>query len=137
MLRHLALIGLLLSGLCLGCLNNSDNCIPSGNCTTLPPTTATLTLNITVNVENPRVPVAVYFGDASDSLLYFVDTLSTAVQAYTVDIDTRYSAVAQYRRGALTILAIDGDRTRLTSSDDCGDTCYDVDDASMNLKLAD
>jgi hypothetical protein len=118
------------------CLNSNTDCVPSGNCTSAAPTTAVLNLKITINSENAYVPIAVYEGDASDSLLYFRDTLTTATQSYTVPIDQRFSAVAKYRRGALTILAVDGDRSNLKSSDDCGDTCYNVTDANLNLKLA-
>lgn len=135
-IHSLLLLALLALSLGTGCFNSSD-CLPSGNCTSLAPTTASLILKTTVNSENSAVPVAIYYGDASDSVLYFTDTLTSERTTYTVPIETRYSAVAKYRRGALTILAVDGGRTNLRTTDDCGDTCYQTDDATLNLKLAD
>jgi hypothetical protein len=118
------------------CLNNANDCVPSGNCTSVAPTTANLKLKLTINSENASVPIAVYEGDASDSVLYFLDTIAATTISYTVAVDQRYSAVAKYRQGNLTILAVDGDKTKLTSNNDCGDRCYEVSDALLNLKLA-
>ena len=131
------LLALLL--LCLvmaSCLNNANtDCIPDGDCLTVRPTTASLSVRINTNAENPAVPIAIYYGDASDSALFFRDTI-TASTSYAVALDTRYSGVAKYRQGNLTILAIDGDKTKLTSDNECGFVCYSVKDASMQLKLA-
>jgi hypothetical protein len=131
------LLGIVLMSMSFaGCLNNGTDCVPSGNCTSIAPTTADLRLKLTINSENASVPIAVYEGDASDSLLYFRDTIAATTISYTVAVDQRYSAVAKYRRGNVTILAVDGDKTKLTSNNDCGDRCYQVTDAQLNLRLA-
>lgn len=131
--RFLAI--LLLSLPFAACLNNNTDCIPDNNCLTVAPSTASLSVQINTNTENPSVPIAIYYGDASDSSLYFRDTL-TASARYDVALDTRYSGVAKYRQGNLTILAIDGDKTKLKSNTECGFVCYTVKDASLQLKLA-
>jgi hypothetical protein len=119
-----------------GCLNNTGDCFPSGNCTAPAPTTASLILRLSTDAENPSIPLEVYWGDVTDGNLYFRDTAYGDEVSYTVDVNQRFSAVARYKRGGFTILAVDGDRTDLSSSDDCGDTCYDVDNATLNLRLA-
>lgn len=137
-IHRLACSRLALLLLCLpiaACLNNNTDCVPSNSCDTVQPTTAVLHVNINTNAENPSVPVAIYYGNASDSNLYFRDTL-TSEQGYTVNLGQRFSGVAKYRRGNLTILAVDGDNTRLKSKSDCDLTCYSVKDATLSLKLA-
>ncbi len=124
--------------LCLpfaACLNNNTDCIPDNNCLTVEPTTASLSVEVSTNTENPTIPIAIYYGDASDSALYFRDTLTSSTR-YDVALDTRYSGVAKYRQGNLTILAIDGDKTKLQSKNECGFVCYTVKDATLQLKLA-
>jgi hypothetical protein len=129
-------LGLLLCLPFTACLNNNTDCVSSGSCITVEPTTADLNLRLTINTENPVVPIAIYLGDASDSVLYFRDTINTESISYAVALDQRYSGVAKYRQGQFTILAVDGDRTKLRSKNDCGDLCYTVDDATLKLQLA-
>jgi hypothetical protein len=123
--------------LCLpfaACLNNNTDCVQSNNCQTTAPTDAGLYLKVTIDAENPAVPVAVYYGNVSDSNLYFQDTLTGSI-TYSVSLDSKFSATAKYRQGAITVIAIDGDRTKLKTTNSCGDTCYDVKDASLDLRL--
>jgi hypothetical protein len=117
------------------CLNNSTDCVPTGNCNTVEPTSAQLRVNVTNDQENPAVPIAVYYGDVSDSVLYFRDTLTTGTTYDGVALNQKYAATAKYRRGNTTIIAIDGARTKLKRTKDCGDTCYEVTNAVMHLKL--
>lgn len=118
-----------------GCNTTSDDCTPSSSCVTDPYEFGPLTVKITLDAENDTVPVTIYNGNAED-----LDTLHYYEQwedRYTIyfPVDQRYSATATYKRGTQTIRAIDGDRIKLTSENDCGTTCYDVTEAVMDLRL--
>lgn len=115
-----------------GC--NNDDCDASFSCDTVQPTYGTLTIRVSTNTENPRIPIAVYKGYIEDSALYFVDTISQSTDYY-VDLDQRYSGSATYRDGGNRIIAIDGDRVNLTTENNCDYTCYKVQDGTLQLSL--
>lgn len=118
------------------CQNNNDDCDPTITCNTVEPSSAYIYVNLTINSENPYVPLAVYAGNASDSNLYFRDTV-TASTSYSMPIGERYSVVAKYRQRGNTVYAVDGGKTQLESTTNCNETCYDTDDLTLNLKLID
>jgi hypothetical protein len=120
------------------CLNNSntDDCDPNLVCNTVQPTNGAIDVSVTINSDNPYVPMAIYYGNASDSNLYFEDTVFSDPRYY-LPIGKRYSIVAKYRQRGNTVYAVDGGKTTYTSTTNCGETCYEDDILQLNLKLID
>ncbi len=119
------------------CLNNNNSdCDPTLICNTFQPTSATMYISLTSNSENPWVPLAIYLGNASDSSLYFRDTVSGNA-SYVLPITQRYSAVAKYRQRGATVYAVDGGRLSFNSTTNCNETCYTTDDLRLNMRLID
>lgn len=117
--------------------NNNDDCDPDFPvvCDFYdPPLFAPLNILVTVNDDNPYVPIEIYLGDVEDGNLYLVDTLDDDAR-YEVDIDERYSAMATYQSLGRTIIAIDGDRVKSKSTDNCGVTCWEAKSGTINLRL--
>jgi hypothetical protein len=114
---------------------NRNQCDVSATCVTVAPTTADLSLRVTINDENPWLPLAVYYGDVSDSNLYFRDTVNTESLSYVVPIDQRYGVIVKYRKGNQTILAVDGGRTSHSTNYNCDNTCYTVNNLSLGMRL--
>ncbi len=120
------------------CLNNNDSdCDPTLFCNTFRPTEASVYLSITNDTENLAVPLSVYFGNASDSSLYFRDTVSGGSVSYVLPIEQRYSFVVKYRQRGATVYAVDGGKLSYNSTTNCNETCYTTRDLSLNLKLID
>jgi hypothetical protein len=130
------LVALMISANFWGCLNN-DICDPD-----LPvecefydqPLYAPLNILVTIDDDNPYVPIEIYVGDVEDGNLYLTDTLVDDAR-YEVDIDARYSATATYQNLGRTIIAVDGDRVKSKSSDNCGITCWEAKSGTINLRL--
>jgi hypothetical protein len=118
------------------CNNNSTTCDPDLFCDTVRPTSATLTMKITIDDENQWVPIALYFGDVSDSALYFRDTVNATSFSYTVPVDKKYGAMVKYHRGNATILAIDGGRCSTSKTENCDEECFSVNDLTLRMELA-
>ncbi len=106
-------------------------------CDPIQPTTAGLYVSLTNNAENPSVPLAVYLGNASDSNLYFRDTVTGGSASYLLPIEERYSIVVKYRQRGATVYAVDGGKISYSSTTNCTETCYTIKDLTLNMKLID
>lgn len=139
-LRSLGFLFLSIMMVFLGCNNSNNDCDPTAgipsNCNDIEPTTGDLSIDLTINTENPFVPIEVYYGYAEDNVLYFTDTLSGSSTSYSVPVNQRYSVVAKYAMQGRTVYAIDGGKVKLKTKDNCGYTCYSTVDLDLNLKLA-
>ncbi|HPE57181.1 MAG TPA: hypothetical protein P5514_05570 [Bacteroidales bacterium] len=84
-----------------------------------------LTAEVTINAENPYVPLTIYVGDYENGQVDWTDT--TWKSEYWVDVkpDRYYSVVAKYKDGSKIIYAVDGDDIKLKrSNSDCDAECY-------------
>ncbi|MCB2220338.1 MAG: hypothetical protein KQI35_08090 [Bacteroidetes bacterium] len=84
-----------------------------------------LNAKVTINSENPFVPLTIYKGDFENGVVDWIDT--TWKEDYWVDVkpDEYYSVKAKYKDGTKTIYAIDGDNVKLKlSRNDCDVECY-------------
>ncbi len=121
-----------------GACNNSNNidCDPGIDCDQIEPTTGLINLNLAQNDENPTVPIAIYYGNADDSSLFFRDTIFSGERtSYSVPIRQRYSVVAKFLLEGRRIYAVDGGKVRLKTKDNCGYTCYESKDLDLDLKV--
>lgn len=119
-----------------GCWTDDDmDCETSFSCVTIPPEFGDLTIKVTIDAENPVVPVTIFLGNFEDGDTIYHEDLTSESRTFEVWVDEKYSATAIYQQGGNTIRAIDGDRVVLKSEEDCYETCYTVNDGNINLRL--
>jgi len=68
---------------------------------------ADLDIHVTINSENPSVPIEVFQGNVEAGVLLFRDTL-TSSRAYWMEAGISYSATARYNYGDHTVIAFNG-----------------------------
>ena len=84
-----------------------------------------LNVTVTINSENPWVPLTVYVGDVEDGNVDWVDTAVSTRFRLDVKPDRYYSVKAEYKEGAKIIYAVDGDDVKLKkNTSDCDEPCY-------------
>lgn len=84
-----------------------------------------LNVKVTINDQNPEVPLTIYIGNVEDGNIDWVDTTNTNSYWVGVHPDQYYSVKAEYKDGSNTIFAIDGDKIQLKYSEDsCEEPCY-------------
>jgi hypothetical protein len=128
----------ILAILCLlpGCEDKSDLPYAPENCNEQKPAFGEIHLRITINAENPSVPVTVYRGNYDDGIVVTTETFTTTTGSILLDTEERYSATASYRRGPDTILVLDEAEVGVSSEEFRDATCWTVHDGSMDLQLA-
>lgn len=100
------------------------------------PTEGKLNFKITINDENPEVPVTVYLGEYEKNQVRYTDTVDA--EFFSIDIypNRFYSARAEYRVGSVIIFAIDGDESEtLKVTSQCETDCWIIQDAEVDLRL--
>jgi hypothetical protein len=95
------------------------------NCYQEKPEFVQLNVFVTLDSENPFVPLTIYVGDVEDNNIDWEDT--TYNKSYWVDVipGRYYSVKAEYKDGSKKIFAIDGDDVKLKeNTTDCDVPCY-------------
>ena len=109
-----------------------DNCLESF------PDSADLVINVTINDENPFVPLTFYVGDYEDGNIDFTDTTYTEERFLYSKVGVNYSVKATYLKDGETVIAIDGDRIRVVDgSGDCYPPCYFIRGGTLDVRLKD
>jgi hypothetical protein len=84
-----------------------------------------LNVILTINNENPYVPLVIYIGNIEDNNIEYVDTSYSSDYWVDVPVNKYYSITAEYKSGDKTIFAVDGDDFKLKYSEsDCDLPCY-------------
>jgi hypothetical protein len=113
------------------------------SCNQDPPKTGTLSVNVTINSENPSVAIYVYEGsDIETGTLILTDSMgkatvtSTEIMTYTKTLPIgKYCATATYSYEGMTVQAVDSGSIDVDSQTYCEGTCYDISNAELNLEL--
>lgn len=105
------------------------------DCETEKPLTAPLKIDLTINEENPKIPLVVLDGKLEDSDTLLLDTAQTEYHEIEVDPDRFYTVTARYKSGNKTIIAVDGDKINLQSYTHCDSTCWELRGGHINLRL--
>lgn len=95
------------------------------NCFQSKPDWVQFNIEVTINDENPFVPLTIYIGNIEDNIVDWVDT--SYISSYWVDVkpDRYYSVKAEYKDGSTIVYAIDGDNIKLKhNTSDCDVPCY-------------
>jgi hypothetical protein len=106
-------------------------------CTDPKPDYADVAVKVTIDDENPTVPIVVYYGYVEEGDVFFTDTLSETKTIYEFDTEERYAIKASYVKGDQTIFAIDGGLLTVRRNNDCDDPCFDIKNDVFDLILID
>jgi len=115
---------------------DSDNCddYDFSDCQS-EPASGSLDIDLTINAQNPKVPLTVYYGVIDDSIVVARDTATSDSWKIEVGLNVYYSVTAKYKDGTKTIIALDGDKIEKTSSTICDSTCWEISGDEIDLRL--
>lgn len=93
-------------------------------------------IKLTINPENPWVPITVYEGNFEKNNIVAEDTVYEKEYSVTLPLG-HYSVTAVYKVGDKTIIAVDGDEISLEedSDDEDGTSEEYVSDANVDVRL--
>lgn len=134
---RLALIPIVLLFLCWSCSEKIfTGDVDCDECYTGKPDKADLVIDLTFNGRYSEIPVTVYKGDVEDNEVISIDTAYSSPYLVYVPVDTRYSVKAAYKKGDVTLYAIDGTKLKLmTVSDACDEKCYIVVNDKLDARI--
>lgn len=93
-------------------------------------------IKVTINQENPVVPLKVYEGKYETKKLILFDSLFYDTVTVKLKVEQYYTFVATYTHKNKIIKAIDGKKIHVYSNtDNSGNTCWKVEKSSVNLTL--
>jgi hypothetical protein len=91
---------------------------------------------MTINEENPFVPLVVYIGDFDDNNIEYIDTSYWTEYWVDVPVDKEYSIVAKYKKGDEIISVVDASKLKVKyTSSDCLEPCYYFSGGYMDVRL--
>lgn len=96
----------------------------------------TMWVSVTINEENPFVPLKFYVGNYENGAIDWVDTAYEETFWLLSEVGTEYSAKAFYMKNSKPLVAVDGDKLRLVDgAGDCYSPCYYVRGGTLDLRL--
>lgn len=102
------------------------------------PDSADLIVDITINEENPFVPLVFYRGDVEEENIEWIDTAYSETLYLYSPVNEYYSIKAFYKSGNQTIIAVDGDRMKTSMvSDVCNYDCWVIRGGVLDVRLKD
>jgi hypothetical protein len=105
-------------------------------CYQVKPEWGRLNVTLTINDENPFVPLVVYIGNIEDNNIEWIDTSYAADYWVEVPVNKYYTITAEYKSGDKTIYAVDGDNFKIKYTDsDCDQSCYYYRGGYYDLRL--
>jgi len=127
------LVLLTLVGSCNEYLGISVDC---DDCWGFKPDSADLLIYLTINQDNPEVPIVIYRGNFEDGEVDFLDTARQSTYTLYSAIDQYYSVTAEYKVDGKTIIAVDGDVMKAkNATSSCEFDCWIITDGEFSLEL--
>jgi hypothetical protein len=105
------------------------------DCNTTEPVEARLHVKLTINSENTSVPLTIYTGKLEENAVYLRDTVSKESYDTLLPVGNYYTVSALYRKGDVSITAVDGDKISKSKRTVCDSVCWSVKEGNVNLKL--
>lgn len=97
----------------------------------------TLWVTVTINDENPFVPLEFYIGDYEDGEIDWTDTAYSESFWLLGEIEKQYSVKASYHKDGDILIAIDGDFLSVTNvEDECYPPCkYYISGGTLDVSM--
>ena len=110
--------------------------IDCSECYRIRPENGELIINVTINNENPEVPIVIYRDRIESGRIRIRDTVSEKTVYIEVPLNHYYSVKAEYKAGNDSVFAIDGERIktqRVTCQ--CDTICWIIKGGRYDLRL--
>jgi len=122
-----------MAGACNEYLGLTVDC---NDCWGFKPDSADLLIYLTINQDNPEVPLVIYRGNFEDGEVDFVDTARESTYTLYSAIDQYYSVTAEYKVEGKTVIVVDGDVMKAKdASSSCDYECWIITDGEFSLQL--
>ena len=131
----------LLIAFCLALLTSSCDLelLESTNCSDCyieKPADAYVDIKVTINNENPYVPIELYLGDFEKENLIYRDTATSATYTTILEMHNSYSVVAKYQSKSRIIYVVSGEKLRTKKDyDSCEEVCYTIKGDVIDVRL--
>lgn len=113
-----------------------DFYIDCNSCLDIIPVYDTLWVTVTINDENPFVPLEFFKGDFEDGVEDWIDTAYSEKFWLVSEVGVEYSVKAKYKHNGNFIYAIDGDEIRVINGEgECYPPCYYTKSGTMDVTL--
>jgi len=100
------------------------------------PDSANIIVYLTINEENPYVPLVIYKGEVEEDRVEWVDTAVGDEYRLYSPVNEYYSIEAKYKSGNRTIIAVDGDKMKTSLvADVCDYDCYIIKGGYLDVRL--
>jgi len=123
--------------LIISCDENFDFLeIDCSECYGTRPEDGELIINVTINDENPEVPIAIYRDRIESGRIRIKDTISEKTVYIEVPLNHYYSIKAEYKVGNDSVFAIDGEKIKTQRvTDQCDTICWVIKGGRYDLRL--
>jgi len=105
------------------------------DCNTKEPFLVPLNIKLTINDENPRVPLIIYKGKLDDNNIVIKDSVTLESYSVMLDPDNYYTVKARYISGNDVIYAVGGDNVKKIRNQVCDSICWTTQEGNVNVKL--
>jgi hypothetical protein len=113
-----------------------DFIVDCDNCLEFKPDSADLIVYVTINDENPFVPLVYYIGNYEDGIIDYRDTARTEEIFLYSKIGVDYTVKATYTKNGKPIVAVDEDKLRIVDGQgDCYSPCYFIRGGTLDVRL--
>lgn len=102
------------------------------------PDSADLIVDLTINEENPFVPLVFYRGEVDENNIEWIDTAYSERLYLYSPVNEYYSIKAFYKSGDQVLIAVDGDKLKTSRvSDVCDYDCWVIRGGILDVRLKD
>ena len=113
-----------------------SNAVDCSYCYTDEPEYDDLVITLTINEENPSVPIKVYEGDLERGFEIYRDTVDTTKAWVNVELNKNYTVTAEYISGGKIITAVDNDKIRTKhETESCDEACWAIIGGYFDVRL--
>ncbi|MCD4681414.1 MAG: hypothetical protein K8S00_13595 [Bacteroidales bacterium] len=92
-------------------------------------------IKVTINEENPYVPIIIYKGNFEDNNVDWTDTAWSSDYSIDVQLNQYYSVTAEYKVNSQKILAVDGSDVRKVKTTVCDEKCWYIKGDNFDVEL--
>ena len=110
--------------------------VDCADCYRIKPDDGELIIQVTINGENPKVPIVIYRDKIESGRIRIRDTVSEKTVYIEVPLNHYYSVKAEYKAGNDSVFAVDGDRIKTHRvTDQCDTICWIIKGGRYDLRL--
>lgn len=100
------------------------------------PDSADLIVTVTINEENPFVPLTFYEGDYESGVVDYRDTARSEELFLYSEVGLEYAVMATYQKEGKSIFVVDADKMRVVNGEgECYPPCYYIRGGTLDLTL--